>query len=82
MPRAERGDEKFGLNPKNRKEPFKWDNVALFAEANGMRHHEYCHLVVASMAVIMFGAMCRYDDASGLRWNNIREEEERPVLSG
>ena len=24
------------------------------------------------MAVIMFGVMCRYDDASGLKWSNIR----------
>ena len=24
------------------------------------------------MAVIMFGAMCRYDDASSLKWRNIR----------
>jgi hypothetical protein len=36
----------------------------------------YCHLVVASMAVIMFGAMCRYDDVSGLRWRNIRFVED------
>ena len=28
------------------------------------------------MAVIMFGAMCRYDDASGLRWRNIRFVED------
>ncbi len=28
---------KFGLNPKNRKEPFEWDNVVLIAEAYGVR---------------------------------------------
>ncbi len=28
------------------------------------------------MSVIMFGAMCRYDDASGLRWRNIRFVED------
>ncbi len=28
---------KFGLNPKNRKEPFEWDNVVLFTEAYRMR---------------------------------------------
>jgi hypothetical protein len=67
---------KFGLNPKNRKEPFEWENVVLFAEAYGVRHQGYCHLVVATMAVIMFGAMCRYDDASGLRWRNIRFVED------
>ena len=45
-------------------------------EWGGVRHQEYCHLVVTSMAVIMFGAMCRYDDASGLRWRNIRFVED------
>jgi hypothetical protein len=44
----------------------------LFAEAYGMRQQGYCHLVVASMVVIMLGAMCRYDDVSGLEWRNIR----------
>ncbi len=28
------------------------------------------------MAVIMFGAMCRYDDASGLKWKNLRFVED------
>jgi hypothetical protein len=63
---------KFGLNPKNRKDPFEWDNVVLFAEAYRVQQQGCYHLVVASMAVIMFGAMCRYDDASGLKWSNIR----------
>ena len=67
---------KFGLNPKNRKEHFEWDYVVLFAEAYGVRQQGYCHLVVASMAVIMFGAMCRYDDASSLKWRNIRFAED------
>jgi hypothetical protein len=59
------------------KEPFEWENVVLFAEAYGVRHQAgYCHLVVASMAVLMFGAMCRYDDASGLRWRNLRFVED------
>jgi hypothetical protein len=63
---------KLGLNPKSRKELFEWDNVMLFAEAYGVRQQGYIHLVVASMAVIMLGAMCRYDDASVLKWSNIR----------
>ena len=29
---------KFGLNSKNRKEPFEWDQVVDFAEAYGVRH--------------------------------------------
>jgi len=63
---------KFGLNVKNRKEPFEWEQVVAFAEAYGARHQGYCHLVVATMAVLMFSGMCRYDDASGLLWSNIR----------
>ncbi len=45
-----------------------------FAEAYGVRHQGYCHLVVATMAVVMFGGMCRYDDDSGLLWLNVRFE--------
>ncbi len=63
---------KFGLDPKIRKGPFEWDSVVLFAEAYGVRQQGYYHLVVASMAVIMFCSMCRYEDASGLKWRNIR----------
>ncbi len=46
--------------------------MVLFAEAYGVRQQRYCHLVVAWMAAVVFGAMCKYDDASGLRWRNIR----------
>ena len=67
---------KLGLNAKNHKEPFERDQVLDLGEAYGVRHHGYCHLVVAMMAVIMFGRMCRYDDASGLLWSNIRFEED------
>ncbi len=38
---------KFGLNTKNRKEPFVWDDVVSFAVAYGTRQQGYCHLVVA-----------------------------------
>jgi integrase len=67
---------KFGLNPKNPKEPFEWEKVVNFVEAYGVRHQGYCHLVVATMAVVMFGGMCRYDDASGLQWRNVRFVED------
>jgi hypothetical protein len=53
-----------------------WGKVVDFAEAYGVRHQGYCHLVVATMAVVMFGGMCRYDDARGLQWRNIRFVEE------
>ncbi len=32
--------------------------------------------MVASMVVITFGATCRYDDASGLIWRNLRFVED------
>ena len=37
----------------------------------------YRHLVFATMPVVMFGGMCRYDDASRLLWRNFRFLEER-----
>ncbi len=68
---------KFGLTPKGRKEPFQWASVVFFALEYGVRNLGYCHLVVASMAVVMFGGMCRYDDASRLRWRNVEFEPNR-----
>ena len=32
----------------------------------------YCHSVVATMAVVMFIGMYRYDDESGVLWRNVR----------
>ena len=58
---------KFGPTPKGRKEPFQWAQVVLFALEYGVHSRGYCHLFVASMAVVIFGGMCRYDDASRLR---------------
>jgi hypothetical protein len=47
-----------------------------FVEAYGVRHQGYSHVVVATMAIVMFGGMCRYDDASGMLWWNIRFEAD------
>ncbi len=63
---------KFSLSPKGRKEPFQWAQVVNFALEYGVQNRGYCHLVVASMAVVMFGGVCRYDDASHLRWRNVQ----------
>ena len=62
---------RYGLNIKNRKETFEWEQVVKFAEAYGVRQHGYFLLVVAAMFVIMLGVMCRYDDVSGLMCRNI-----------
>ena len=43
-----------------------------FALEHGVNSKGYYHLVVAAMAVVMFGAMCRYDDVVHLRWRNIK----------
>ncbi len=32
--------------------------------------------MVSSMTVLMFGGMCRYSDASRLRWRNLRFDED------
>jgi len=57
-------------------EPFQWAQVVAFALEYGVRNRGYCHLVVASMAVGMFGGMCRYDDAIRLRWRNVQFEAD------
>jgi hypothetical protein len=62
----------FGLGTRNRREPFSWDHVVVFALVQGVNNRGYCHLVVAAMAVVMFGAMCRYDDVIHLRRRNIK----------
>ena len=63
---------KFGLNTKNRKEPFEWDKVVNFAVAYGVQNQVYCRVVVLTMAVIMFFGMCMYNDASRLLLKNVR----------
>ena len=67
---------KFGLNLQNRKEPFEWEQVVIFVEAYRVRHQGYYNLVVATMAIVMFGGMCRHDDTSGLLWRNVRFEAD------
>ncbi len=59
------------MSPKNRKAAFKWAEVVMFATAYGVLQQGYCHLVISSMAVLMFGDMCRYSDVCRLRWRNL-----------
>jgi len=68
---------KFGLTPEGRKEPFQWAQVVAFAQAyGGVQHQGYCHMVVASMTVIIFGAMYRHNDVSRLIWRNVKFEQD------
>jgi hypothetical protein len=48
----------------------------MFATAYGVLQQGYCHLVVSSMAVLMFGGMCRYSDVSRLRWRNLQFDND------
>ena len=41
-----------------------------------MKSQGYCHLVVATMAILSFGAICRYSDVSRLKWGNIKLEKD------
>jgi hypothetical protein len=52
---------KFGLTPKGRQEAFTCSQVVAFTEAYGVNSQGYCDLVVATMVVVMFGTMCRYN---------------------
>ncbi len=68
---------KFGLIPKEMKETFQWAQVVAFAQlAYGVQHQGCYHLEVASMTVIMFGAMCRFNDVNRLRWRNVKFEQD------
>jgi hypothetical protein len=67
---------KFGFTPKGKKEPFQWTQVVSFALAYGVHNQGYCHLVVASMAVVMFGGMCMYNDVSRFRWRSVTIEPD------
>ena len=42
-----------------------------FALAYAVHNQGYCRMVVASIEVVMFGAMCKYNDANRLRWRNV-----------
>ena len=71
---------KFGLSPKRVKEPFMWTDLVDFALLYGIDSQGYCHLVVATMAILSFGAMCRYNDVSRLKWGNIKFEKDLSSL--
>jgi hypothetical protein len=53
-----------------------WTNLVDFALLYGINSQGYCHLVVATMAILSFGAMCRYNDVSRLKWGNIKFESD------
>ena len=67
---------KFGLSPKRVKDPFLWLQLVDFALLYGVHNQGYCHLVITTMAILSFGAMCRYSDVSQLKWENIHFESD------
>ena len=67
---------KFGLSAKRVKEPFLWSQLIDFGLLYGNHKQGYCHLVVSTMAILSFGAMCRYSDVSRLKWRNKKFESD------
>ncbi len=49
-----------------------WTDLVDFAILYRINSQGFCHLVVATMALLTFGAMCRYNDVSRLKWENIK----------
>jgi len=62
------------LSAKRVKEPFLWFQLVDFALLYGNKNQGSCHLVVATMAILSFGAMCLYNDVSRIKWKNITFE--------
>ena len=58
---------KFGLSAKRLKEPFLWSQLVDFPALYDSQNQGYYHLVVATMAILSFGAICRYSDVSRLK---------------
>ncbi len=67
---------KSGLSAKRVKEPFMWSDLVDFALLYGVNSQGYCYLVVTTMAILSFGAMCRYSDVSRHKWGNIKFEND------
>ena len=67
---------KFVFFAKRVKDPFLWFQLVDFALLYGIYNQGFCHLVVASMASVMFDGMCRYNDASRLRWRHVTIEPD------
>ena len=58
---------KFGLSVKRVEKPFLLFRFVYFALLYGNQNQGDCHLVVATVAILSFGAMCRYRDVSRLK---------------
>ncbi len=64
--------KKVGLSATRVKEPFLWFQLVDFALLYSNQNQGYCHLVVAAMAILLFGSTCRYSDVSRLKWKHIK----------
>jgi hypothetical protein len=62
---------KFGLSAKQVKNPFLWFQLVDFALLCGIHNQGYCHLDDSTMAIVFFGAMCRYSDVNRLKRRNV-----------
>jgi membrane associated rhomboid family serine protease len=53
--------QKFALSTKRVKEPFPWFQLMDCAFVYGYQNEGFCHLVVATIAIHSFGAMCCFE---------------------
>jgi hypothetical protein len=67
---------KFGLSAKRVKEPFLWAQLVDFAILYAIHSQGYCHLVVSTMTILSFGAMCRYSDVCRLKWCDVKFDDD------
>ena len=68
MVRTAAAAREFGLSAKRVKETFLWFQLVDFAALYGNQNQVYCHLVISTMAILLFGALCRYSDVSRHKW--------------
>jgi len=57
-----------------------WLSFLDFTILYGIHNQGYCHLVVSAMAILPFGAMCRYSDVNRLRWRNVQFDNDLQYL--
>jgi len=56
--------KKFGIITQRIKEPIAWSQLVDFALLYAFQNKECCHLVIATITFLSFGAMCQYIDIS------------------
>jgi hypothetical protein len=70
----EAAKRRIGTTPPRRKRPLLWKDASASASvcAPRVKNPPYCHLVVAVLCILTFGAMCQFDDALNLERSNVK----------